>query len=397
MHIAVVSPYPPFDGVPHAGGAFLHAYVTHFSKNHSIDLICTTYPEPRTASAYDSSVAVHFTPPVMSGGTSRLRQQGRTLTGFNVGAPEVDALTTDRNTRQILATADIVDLQWAELLRALPRLRQDRPRQPIVATEYDLYSRGLVRLAHSQSATVDRIPMRKRLFAPLAVFTETYFLAKCDLVQVFNRDEIAILRRCGLRRLCAVLDPLIEQFPAALVSERARRVIFASAFTRGPNIEGAQWFMDSVWPEVVRSVPGAVLVLAGNGSDKVLEGSPAEGVVATGYVADLKTVYSGCTIAVAPLLRGSGVKFKVPQALAYGLPVVTTTVGVEGLPPGCPAIVTDDARETARAVVDLLLSPDKVGQLAEAGRSWVGNLFDFSRCMEEVERRFECLLRQARK
>ena len=91
--------------------------------------------------------------------------------------------------------------------------------------------------------------------------------------------------------------------------------------------------MDSVWPEVVRSVPGAVLVLAGNGSDKVLEGSPAEGVVATGYVADLKTAYSGCTIAVAPLLRGSGVKFKVPQALAYGLPVVTTTVGVEGLPP----------------------------------------------------------------
>ena len=64
----------------------------------------------------------------------------------------------------------------------------------------------------------------------------------------------------------------------------------------------------------------------------MLGASPAEGVVATGYVADLKTVYSGCTIAVAPLLRGAGVKFKVPQALAYGLPIVTTTVGVEGLP-----------------------------------------------------------------
>lgn len=253
-----------------------------------------------------------------------------------------------------------------------------------------------MRLTHSRSATVDQIPMRKRLFAPLAVFTETHFLAKCDLVQVFNRDEIAILRRCGLRRLCAVLVPLIEQFPAAVASERARRVIFASAFTRGPNIEGAQWFMKRVWPDVVRSVPGAVLVLAGNGSDKVLEGSPAEGVVATGYVADLKTVYSGCTIAVAPLLRGSGVKFKVPQALAYGLPVVTTTVGVEGLPPGCPAVVTDDARETARIVVDLLLSPDRVGQLGESGRRWVGDLFDFSRCMEQVERRFESLLRQAR-
>ena len=124
-------------------------------------------------------------------------------------------------------------------------------------TEYDLYSRGLVRLARSQSNTVDPLPLRRRIFAPLAVYTETFFLSKFDLVQVFNRDEIAILRRCGLRRPCAVLDPLIEQLPGALVSERARRVIFASAFTRGPNIEGAQWFMNRVWPDVVRYVPGA--------------------------------------------------------------------------------------------------------------------------------------------
>ena len=87
---------------------------------------------------------------------------------------------------------------------------------------------------------------------------------------------------------------------------------------------------------------------------------PTEGVVATGYVADLAAAYAGCTIAVAPLLRGAGVKVKVPQALAYGLPVVTTTVGGEGFPPGCPAVVTDDPREMARAIADLLLSPARV-------------------------------------
>ena len=239
--------------------------------------------------------------------------------------------------------------------------------------------------------------MRRRIFAPFSIYAETYFLSKCDLVQVFNRDDIDILRRSGLRRPCAVLDPLVEQFPESLVSEESKRVIFVSAFTRGPNIEGAHWFLTRVWPEVVRSVPGAMLVLAGNGSDQLLEASPAQGVVATGYVADLTTAYSGCAIAVAPLLRGAGVKVKVPQALAYGLPVVTTTIGVEGFPPGCPAVVADDPGEMARAVADLLLSPARVRELGATGRRWVADVFDFSRCMEQVENRFESLLRLARK
>ena len=128
----------------------------------------------------------------------------------------------------------------------------------------------------------------------------------------------------------------------------------------------------------------------------MLAASPTEGVVATGYVADLAAAYAGCTIAVAPLLRGAGVKVKVPQALAYGLPVVTTTVGGEGFPPGCPAVVTDDPREMARAIADLLLSPARVRELGEAGRTWVAEVFDFSRCMEQVEGRFEDLLRRAR-
>ena len=86
-----------------------------------------------------------------------------------------------------------------------------------------------MRLARSQSNSVDRLRLRRRSFAPLAVFAETFFLSKCDFVQVFNRDDIPILRRCGLRRPCVVLDPLIEQYPGTLVSEVARKVIFASA------------------------------------------------------------------------------------------------------------------------------------------------------------------------
>jgi glycosyltransferase involved in cell wall biosynthesis len=392
MHIVVACPYPPFEGIPTAGGAFLHAYISHLAKSHEVDLICTAETEPRTLASYQGMVGVYFSPPARTGGTSRVRQQVRTLTGFNIGAPEVDGLTADSQARQLLKAADVVDIQWSELLRALPTLRKDRPGRPIVATEHDVYSRGMVRRARSRSDTLARMPLRRRAFAQVGIFTEAFFLGNCDLVQVFNRDDIALLRRGGLRRPCAVLDPLIEQSPEPLISEHSKRLIFASAFTRGANVEGARWFIKEVWPSIVGPVPEATLLLAGNGSTDVLADCPAPGASATGYVADLKMAYSGCAIAIAPLLLGAGLKFKVPQALAFGLPAVTTSVGAEGMPPGCPALIADSPTEMAAVVVGLLESPARVRELGEAGRAWVAQVFDFSRSMEQVERRFEDLL-----
>ncbi len=398
MRIAIVSPYAPFDGVAHAGGAFLHAYVSHLSRDHTVDLICTRTPDERTLASYASSVVVHFSPPGAGRGTSRLRLQGRTLTGYNIGAPQVDALTGDRDACQLLAVADIVDFHWSELLRALPPVRRDRACKPIVATEYDVYAQGMGRLVRSQSNRqpgVEPIPVRRRLFARLAIYTESYFLNKCDLIQVFKAEDITALRRAGLRRPAVVIDPVIDHSRRALGSPDSKTLLFVGAFARGPNAEGARWFIREVWPSIHGSIPGARLLLAGAGSDKVLSECPAEGADATGYMADLKLAYDRCAIAIAPLMRGAGLKFKVPQALAYGLPVVTTTIGAEGMPLGCPAIVTDTATKMAGAIIGLLQAPEELRRLGEAGRTWATGVFDFSRSMDDVERRFEELLRRS--
>ncbi|HUC15376.1 MAG TPA: glycosyltransferase [Acidimicrobiales bacterium] len=317
------------------------------------------------------------------------------MTGFNTGAPQVEALTGDRDACQLLAVADIVDLHWSEFLRALPHVRRERPRKPIVATEYDVYGQAIARLARSREAGIEQMPLRRRLFAPLAIYTETHFLNKCDLIQVFKAEDLTSLRRAGLRRPAFVVDPVIDRSPQALGSPGSKTLIFVGVFTRGPNAEGARWFIREVWPTVYGSVPGARLLLAGVGSDRVLSECPAEGTDATGYLADLKPAYDTCAVAIAPLMRGAGLKFKVPQALAYGLPVVTTTIGAEGMPPGCPAVVTDSAPEMARAIVDLLRVPDEIRRLGEAGRTWAAAVFDFSGSMDRVEGRFEDLLRRS--
>jgi glycosyltransferase involved in cell wall biosynthesis len=317
------------------------------------------------------------------------------LSGFNIGVAEVDALLGDHALRQLVAGADIVNIHWSELLRAVPQLRRERRHRPIVATAHDIYSQGMMRAVRAQrkgQPDVDRIPFRRALFAPVGIYTEAYFFGKCDLVQVFKHEDIAALRHSGLRRPIMVVDPLIDHSAQALGSPDAKRAIFVAAFDRGPNAEGARWFLREVWPHVCRSVPGASLVLAGQGSDHVLSECPAPGASATGYVDDLRPQYGASTIVVAPLLRGAGLKFKVPQAMAYGLPVVTTAVGNEGMPPGCPAVVTDDPAEMSRSIIELLDDPGKARDLGERGRLWAADRFNFARSMNEVERRFEQLV-----
>lgn len=210
-----------------------------------------------------------------------------------------------------------------------------------------------------------------------------------------SRLRISLLSAAGLRRPAVVIDPVIDHSRRALGSPDSKTLLFVGAFARGPNAEGARWFIREVWPSIHGSIPGARLLLAGAGSDKVLSECPAEGADATGYMADLKLAYDRCAIAIAPLMRGAGLKFKVPQALAYGLPVVTTTIGAEGMPLGCPAIVTDTATKMAGAIIGLLQAPEELRRLGEAGRTWATGVFDFSRSMDDVERRFEELLRRS--
>ncbi len=395
MRIAIVSPHAPFEGISHAGGLFLYAYVKELSRDNKIDLICLQRPEERTLDAFASSVDVCFCPPAEVGRTSRLRQRSRTLTGFNIGGPEVEALISHGRARRLLAAADIVDFQWPEMLRAIPPVRRDRHRKPIVVTCHDVYSQALMRLVRAQhdGPDIEHVPLRRRLFAPLAIYTEAYFLNKSSLVQLYKPQDVKALRHAGLRAATAIIEPLVEHSPRALGSPDATTMIFVGAFSRAPNAEGARWFMREVLPLVRRSVPAARLVLAGDHSDRLLAECPAAGAHATAYVADLKDHYDAASIAVAPMFRGAGVKVKVPQALAYGLPVVTTAVGAEGLPAGCPAVVTAGAGQMAQAIVELLSAPQRLRQLGEEGRAWATRAFDFSSSMKDVQTRFEDLRR----
>ena len=163
--------------------------------------------------------------------------------------------------------------------------------------------------------------------------------------------------------------PIAYPMPSAPVPQRDEPIALLLAnWEWPPNAKALKWMLE-LWPDVVATTPGAELVLAGWGLDRMgVNAGP--GVRVIGSVKHSVDALSEASVLAFPCPPTSGPKTKVLEALSYGLPVVTTEFGVEGLwlEHGQGAVVT--GREGfASALASLLADPDRRHVLASNGRA----------------------------
>ncbi|WP_416768589.1 glycosyltransferase [Sulfurimonas sp. ST-25] len=115
--------------------------------------------------------------------------------------------------------------------------------------------------------------------------------------------------------------------------EREDSLLYVGTLSWEANIEGLVWFIENTWDTLKARIPDLKLYIVGKNPDERISNAAnsRDGIVFTGFVKDLTDYYSKCKIFIAPLRFGSGMKVKVVSAMGQGLPVVTTTVGAEGL------------------------------------------------------------------
>ena len=153
-------------------------------------------------------------------------------------------------------------------------------------------------------------------------------------------------------------------------------VLFLGNFDNLANGDALQWMLESIWPLVIKEEPGLTLFVAGNAAPKDLEKLYAN-VKCLGRVEELAPVFAACRVFAAPVRYGTGINTKNLQALAHGLPIVTTSVGAEGigLEDGVNALVTDKAREFAVSVLRLHRDVVLWKRIASGGRSIIASNF----------------------
>lgn len=142
-----------------------------------------------------------------------------------------------------------------------------------------------------------------------------------------------------------------------------------------PNVEGVLWFAQEVFPQVLAQVPGTRFVIVGKNPPPEVYRLPAQisHVEVTGYVADPVPYLAETAVFIVPVRAGGGMRVKIPDAWCWGTPIVSTTIGAEGieLQHGVHALIADTPEALAAAVVRVLQNPALGEQLRQKGRQWV--------------------------
>ena len=394
--LVVVSPYAPSKATPHAGGQYVYHHLVHLARMHDVTLLAPATSEnvPAGAAATVPWQVVLF--PVEGSEQRsiavRFWRYGQYVCGgLGPGPRSFRGLLRSGAALDRLRTADLVELQYGTSLAWLPLLRQLGIAAPVTVICHDVYAQAMER-RRASAATI-----RERIEAALLLQRirrqEPRLINRCAKAFVFSEKDRRLLVEAGVKTDVQVISPLVLRASASPRRSPARRAVFVAAFARPANQEAARWLLEQVWPAVQDSCPAARLSLVGAGVPAWLSSLAEQtGAVVTGFVPDLEPYYRSSRVALAPLLSGAGVKFKVLDALAQGVPVAATPIGAEGL--ACPVLpfvrVASSAAEFSRAVVDLLEDDDP--DIGRRAASATDAAYSFAASMTEILRQYDALL-----
>lgn len=232
---------------------------------------------------------------------------------------------------------------------------------------------------------------------------EQQSLARYDsVIAVSERDRDALAKRYRLPIVEAIdtgvdLDFFAMNQPEPTPPADGGTIVFTATMSWAANVDGIHFLLDEVFPLLLRSRPKIRAVIIGRKPPEALSQKIAErglNVTLTGFVDDIRPYVAQANVYVIPLFVGSGTRIKAFEAMAMGRPVVSTTLGIEGLDvsDGEHFIRADDAEAFATAILTLMRDDSMRARIASAARRLMEDRFSWSR----VARQFEAICQRTR-
>ncbi len=393
-----IVPYPPDSG-PKVKTYYL---LRHLASRHRVTLVCFTRNEQEDADAAalrDLVAEVHTVPLARSAVRNAVTLAGSLASGRpwiieRDGSAAMHRLLS-RLVRDAAVAGRPYDLVHADQLNMaqfaaplpLPRL---------------LDQHNAVWTVFRRLAAQERGPRRllwEREWRQLRRYEGQVCRTFEAVTAVSEEDRQALLDAIGGHRDIPVIPIAVDAEREAPIARQpgARGILSLATMMWPPNVDGVLWFASSIYPLIKRQVEGVHFFVVGQRPVPEVRALPAQDatIEVTGYVPDPAPYIAGSACLIVPLRSGGGMRVKILEALARGIPVVSTTIGYEGIDliPGEHLLVGDTPEEFAAAVTQLLTDPELGGRIAAAGRRRLLERYDWRAVCPAMDRVYEQLVR----
>lgn len=388
LFFSQVLPYPPDSGPK------VRSYYTlrYLAQKHEVTLVTFVRPDD-SAGSVDHLRAfcrgVHTVPIVRKPARNLLDLAAAVVTGRSFiilrdGVPQMDQLV------ERLAAGGSFDHIHADQLwmarYALAAARRS-PGARTILDEHNACYQIIRRLAGSESNPLKRLALHMEW--PKLRRYEAWALQQFDRVVAVTEEDRAVLealvRDYPQRAANAQFETIpicvdVRSTPPVEPQANPRSVLHLGTMFWPPNVEGVLWFAREVWPQVRRQVPGAAFTIVGKNPPEAVKRLADGGAVQiTGYAADPTPYLAAAAVFIVPLHAGSGMRVKIVDGWRWGLPIVSTRIGAEGIccRDGENILLADRPDDFAGAVARTLTDPLLAQRLRANGRAWVETHYDW--------------------
>jgi GT2 family glycosyltransferase/glycosyltransferase involved in cell wall biosynthesis len=262
-------------------------------------------------------------------------------------------------------------------------IRQHFPKARILYSVADLHFLRLERQAEIENDPV----LRQKAEQMRRLELGAMFFVDCVIVHSAAEAELLAKLAPGIN--VQVIPWTVEPRDIVKSDTEHPAIAFIGGYRHEPNIDAAKWAVQSLMPPLRKEVPGIELLLVGSHMPAEIAALAEKDVVPLGYVPSLDNVFDRVRLTIAPLRYGAGLKGKVLESFAAGIPCVMTTVAAEGLdlPKVLQPLVVDGPDEIAARVAKLCRDDSEYRRIVEAGKAYVSANYS--------AQRIDALLKQA--
>ena len=220
---------------------------------------------------------------------------------------------------------------------------------------------------------------------------ELEVIRQADATIVLNESERVLLNNLlPAASIHTIGLPIDIPTTDGITWQSTRDIIFVGGFNHSPNVDAVLYFIHEVWPLLREQGYADRFVIVGSNMPPKIKSLGNDQIIAKGYVENLDEAFKTSRISVAPLRFGAGLKGKISSSLGYGVPCVTTSIGVEGsgLVDGVNILVGDNSQELASQIMRVYNDPGLWTELSHNGLKF----FQGNYSLQAIGAKFEELM-----